>query len=236
MTLETIVFGDPHGDFRPVKRMASEIDRDSPPLCIFMGDYDLEVQMDVALRPLTDLGCRILFITGNHEADRENWYRNVFDSDLAEGCIDTKVVEIDGVRIAGLGGVFKGRIWNPNDGRGWQKFRSRDAFLYSKPSSRWEGGVPLGLRAAIFPEDYDALSELEADVLVTHEAPTSHRYGFSEIDTLAEVMGVKAIIHGHHHEAYEGEIDGGIKVFGTGKADTLRLDLGVFRPGLSPSA
>ena len=41
------------------------------------------------------------------------------------------------------------------------------------------GGLPLRRRDAIFPEDLTALGRLRADVLVTHEAPSSHRYGLS---------------------------------------------------------
>jgi predicted phosphodiesterase len=65
------------------------------------------------------------------------------------------------------------------------------------------------------------LSGLEADILVTHKAPSAHRYGFVEIDELAELMGVQLIIHGHHHEQYAATTESGIKVVGLGGQDCL---------------
>ena len=61
----------------------------------------------------------------------------------------------------------------------------------------------------------------ETDILITHEAPSCHRLGFSEIDDLAEIMGVKLIVHGHYHETYRGELPNGIRVIGVGKAEVL---------------
>ncbi len=35
---------------------------------------------------------------------------------------------------------------------------------------------------------------------MTHEAPGYHPHGFSILDTLAQSLGVKLAIHGHHHD------------------------------------
>lgn len=43
----------------------------------------------------------------------------------------------------------------------------------------------------------------KADILVCHEAPSCHPYGYSEIDELAQAMGVKMVVHGHHHDCLD---------------------------------
>lgn len=40
-------------------------------------------------------------------------------------------------------------------------------------------------------------------------------------DDLAEVLGVKTIIHGHHHQDYRATLGNGIKVVGLAKAGVL---------------
>jgi predicted phosphodiesterase len=232
---EALIFGDPHGDFRATRRAAAGIDPASPLPCIFLGDFDLVVPLEEAVAPLLDRGCEVFHIHGNHEADQVGWYDNVFESKLAGGSLHCRVVEVDGIRYAGLGGVFKGRIWHPKDGDGTPRFRTREEFMHANARNAWRGGLPLGLRATIFPEDYDLLADMRADVLVTHEAPSCHRYGFQEIDLLAEAMGASLIVHGHHHEPYRSEIAGGMPVIGMGQADVLKIDLSEFVSRPSPA-
>jgi cytosine/adenosine deaminase-related metal-dependent hydrolase len=54
--------------------------------------------------------------------------------------------------------------------------------------------------AAIYPDEFEALAALDADVLVTHEAPSCHPHGFRALDELARSLGVKRSFHGHHHD------------------------------------
>jgi len=54
----------------------------------------------------------------------------------------------------------------------------------------------------------------KAVILLTHEAPSCHRHGFEELDLLAEVMGAKLIVHGHHHSHYNACLESGIRVCG----------------------
>ena len=82
----------------------------------------------------------------------------------------------------------------------------------------WRGGLPLRRRGAIWHEDYARLAGERADVLVTHEAPSSHRHGFAEIAALASAMGAGLIVHGHLHEDYTATLPGGIRVIGVGLA------------------
>ena len=84
--------------------------------------------------------------------------------------------------------------------------------------------VPLFHRDTIFPEDFDALAALRCDILVTHEAPSSHPHGFAAIDALAETCGACLIVHGHHHQSYEAILPNGIKVRGLGLSEPWLLD------------
>ena len=59
------------------------------------------------------------FINGNHDTDSEADYDNLFGSKLANKNLDGRVVEIAGVRIAGLGGIFRGQVWRPPEPRAY---------------------------------------------------------------------------------------------------------------------
>ena len=130
---------------------------------------------------------------------------------------------LGGWRIAGLPGVFKPRVWDPAEPP--PSFRSRSAFQAAlRPGKAWRGGLPLFHRDTIFPEDFDRLSALRCDILVTHEAPSSHRHGFAVIDSLAASCGARLIVHGHHHQSYDALLRNGIRVRGLGLAEAWLLD------------
>ncbi len=78
------------------------------------------------------------------------------------------------------------------------------------------GTMPQRHRVTIFPDDVEDLSREKADILITHEAPSVHKHGFQTLDRLAETLGARLIVHGHHHLPYEAELDSGIKVIGLG--------------------
>lgn len=67
----------------------------------------------------------------------------------------------------------------------------------------WRGGLPLRHRSTIFQDEWLRLAEQSADVLVTHEAPDVHPYGFAAVTELAQFMGVKRSLHGHQHDSLD---------------------------------
>jgi len=205
--------GDPHGDFRAIIR-AVEIY--APQAVILLGDFNLERSLDQELAAILNK-TEVWFIPGNHDTDQERWYDNLFGSKLSDRNLHGRVVEIDGRRVAGLGGVFRKKIWLPP---AEPKFPSREDLLYiCGRGERWRGGIPRKHHATIFWQDYEALWHQQADILVTHEAPSCHRFGFRIFDQLAEVMGIKLAFHGHHHEHYSATIcDGRVLVHGVGEA------------------
>ena len=47
------------------------------------------------------------------------------------------------------------------------------------------------------------MADLHADILITHEASGYHPNGFDILDTLAQTLGAKLAVHGHHHDALD---------------------------------
>jgi len=140
----------------------------------------------------------IWFIHGNHDTDSEVDHDHLFGSKLSDRNLHGKVVEIAGLRIAGLCGVFRGKVWSPPAPA---IFESPQKYLARCGKGNfWRGGLPLSHRSTIFPVDYARLMAQRADILVTHEAPSAHPHGFAAIDALARRLGVGKTFHGHHHD------------------------------------
>jgi hypothetical protein len=233
--------GDPHGHWDPVHEAAA---RCRPETVVLLGDYDLDRPLEEAVRPVLAAGAQIYWIAGNHEGDRDAWYDHAFNSALADRNLNARVVEVDSpegpgdgqsdggqtrrqLRIAGLGGVFRYKIWHPAREPVW---RCRADFLESlAPRERWRGGLPRRHRVTIWYEDYARLLGQRADVLVCHEAPTTMRrfgrpLGWAAIDRLAEAMGVRTVFHGHHHAHYTARLPSGITVHGVGLGAVVDQD------------
>lgn len=231
LTLMILFGGDPHGDFRPVVRAVKMY---SPQAIVLLGDFDLARSLEDELAAILDK-TEVWFIHGNHDADQDCWYDRLFSSKLAHRNLHGRVVKIAGMRVAGLGGVFRAKIWRPPAA---PKFPSHhDLLSICGKGERWRSGIPRKHHASIFWQHYKALWHQQADILVTHEAPSCHRYGFKEIDDLAEALGVKAVFHGHHHEQYTKSIvNGKILVHGVAKAGISDQAGKVLIPGQSDTS
>ena len=160
--------------------------------------------LHAVLGSLFTLGWRVHWILGNKDTETETVFDHLV-ADFPEGDIGGKVIEVAGLRIAGLGGVFKPRIWYPRvDEPGGviePPHSLREEFLASLPvREQWRGGLPLGIAIRSSQKISRRLAQHRFDVLVSHEAPSCHRHGFAAIDRLAEVAAARLIVHGHHHE------------------------------------
>ena len=168
-----LVVGDPHGDYTQLRQALDSTP--APSALILLGDFELTRPLD---RELQDCGIdfaatQVYWIAGNHDAESDAEYDHLYGSPLADRDLNARVVEIDGVRVAGLGGVFRGKIWNGADA---PRHRARADFIKQVPKSqRWRDGVPRRHRVSIWPEDVEALAGARADVLITHEAPTDRK-------------------------------------------------------------
>lgn len=211
-----LAYGDPHGEWRPLLRAC---ERETPGAVLLLGDCDLTVRpLRHELEALWRMGIPVWYVVGNHEADSQACWENLV-GDHPEGNLGNRVTRIAGLRVAGLGGTFEAPLWAPKKGVE-SRFRTKEDMLASLLGHPFEGTLSLKVRASVAPADLDILLDQEpADVLVCHEAPGSHRDGEPIIDTLAEALGVKLIIHGHHHESYAAQLPCGIAVRGLGRAE-----------------
>jgi hypothetical protein len=170
---------------------------------------NLQIEL-AALLPKT----QVWFIHGNHDTDADQDFDFLFGSELGGRNLHGRVELIAGYRVAGLGGVFRGKIWDPGQPVAQAPFKSREALLAharrgsSSAAAGWRGGYARKHFSSIFPDEVEALSSMRADILVTHEAPSAHPRGFRVLDDLVIALGAKLLVHGHHHENIDYVRDG----------------------------
>ena len=227
--MSILFYGDPHGQWQP---LFDAVEGEQPTAVVLLGDMDLDEPLDAKLAPLLDAGIDVRWIAGNHDGDRSAWYDRLFHAGrgLDQGNLTGRIQVVGGLRVAGLGGVFRRKVWDPKfDPEPAPEKRTRADFLRSMTrTDRWRQGLPQKHRVTIFPEDLDALRKAagrggRVDILVCHEAPSAHTHGFDAIDRLARDIGAGLIVHGHHHRAYGDEMDGGLRVRGLGLAEPWLL-------------
>ena len=203
VTLRRLWFlGDVHGGFAHIEAalLLARQQQASPSWLVFLGD------LDINQRPLREIlahvlasspGLRVAFIHGNHDADTCAHWSCLHDCGDAVA-LHGRVMNLDGIRVAGLGGHFMGRVWTPPsppaflDKAGAMKRGAHGWRDGQRPSPKFNG--------AIYPDDVDALGQQRADILVTHEAPSCHPHGWEALDQLARDMGVVRTFHGHTHD------------------------------------
>ena len=201
--------GDPHGNFDHIVRAVQQF---KPAAVVLLGDLQPQEPLQVALDDIIR-HTEIWWIHGNHDTDSEADAHNLFASELTDRNLHGRVVEIDGLRIAGLGGIFRGKVWYPPEDALYQSYAD---FVESLNSSRpnWTNSVEHASNleqatrdgkmrqhlSSIFPDVYLKLVGQRADILVSHEAPSCHPHGFDAIDELARSMSVTKSFHGHHHD------------------------------------
>jgi len=146
--------GDVHGHFDHIEVALSNASETNalPSWLIFLGDVDID------LRPLREIlapmqvrypAVQVAFIHGNHDADtHEHWacLHDCGDAQILHGW----VLDLGGVRVAGLGGNFLGRVWAPPSAATFTSkaasmkggpYRWRDG---QQPNPKFHGGVVAG--------------------------------------------------------------------------------------------
>lgn len=191
-------FGDPHGELEPV---IAAVERFRPEAIVLLGDIQARKPLHIELGPILDL-TKVYWIPGNHDTDSDADHDNLWGSELADRNLHGRIVEIAGYKVAGLGGIFRTKIWDPRQPIEKAAFQSSEAMRRTmKREERWRDGISRKHRSSIFPENFQRLLRSgPADILVTHEAPAVHPHGWQAIDELAEALGVQLVIHGHHHQ------------------------------------
>lgn len=207
--------GDPHGCFNNV--IAAVLNY-RPKAVVLLGDYNLELPLEYYLESIAGM-TQVYWIPGNHDFDSQAEYENLFHSAYSYNNLHLKVIDVDGIHIAGLGGIFMGRIWMPGDIPKWQ-----DKHHWLKFQPRSTKKIPNHIDHAIWHHEFERMkATIKADILVTHEAPSTHRYGFTVLDELAHAIGAKIIFHGHHHEYYQKQLPNRIDVIGVSIGGVVNL-------------
>ncbi|MFA5985168.1 MAG: metallophosphoesterase [Methylococcaceae bacterium] len=209
--------GDPHGNFRP---LIEAVISTKPEAVILLGDCDLLQPLENYLQEIIGL-TDIWWIAGNHDFESAEKYEFLFHSTFSEKTLHLRVREVAGLKIAGLSGIFLGRVWYPPQPPRW--YSKQQYLLSQRLVGRQQAELSLKYQSAIWPAEFEALKNIKADILVTHEAPGSHNHGFKAISDLAAAMQVKMIFHGHLHENYAFTLPNQVQVYGV--ADKSVFDL-----------
>ena len=199
-----MLFGDPHGDYRTVIRA---VETHRPEAVILLGDLTPSRPLHIELEPILAL-TRIHFIHGNHDTDNGTFWdhitTNLQGTSLAHGNLHGRAAMVAGLRVVGLGGIFRRSVWYPKDiPHAVPAFRSAGELRrHTKPVERWRDGVSLQHRSTIFPADLEQMvgKFFGVDLLITHEAPSCHQLGFAGIDELTRIVKPRCLVHGHHHQ------------------------------------
>lgn len=241
-----LFFGDVHGKFSHIEQAVAE---HNPAAIVLLGDIEAPHPLERVLAKVVDR-TEVWFIHGNHDTDRPELLANLTRSGLAHRNLHGRVAKIDGVRVAGLGGVFRQEVWWPNATDSTPNYacyadyqqRSEQMLTTHLRSAKADAqrvrnraaGKLLKHHSTIFSQEYHELAAQEADILVTHEAPSCHRYGFRVIDELARCLGVTESFHGHNHDNLDYQDrwkDLGFKAYGVGLRGITDMRGVVVKPG-----
>jgi len=156
-----------------------------PDLILSAGDLPFDYLENLVTRAAVPL----LYVPGNHDADVK-FHRGTYGPVVVEepipgpeGCdnVDGKILEVDGLRIAGLGGSIRYRE-GPNQ--------------YTQAAMR-RRALALELRARL---------RKPPDVLLTHSPPRGlgdgddlPHQGFEAFNRLLTVLHPRLMVHGHLH-------------------------------------
>lgn len=213
--------GDTHGRF---EHLIAAVKAHRPIAVVLLGDVQSPRPLHIELAEVLAL-TQVHWIPGNHDCDTEADFDNLFASDLRDRNLHGRVVNIAGVSVGGLGGIFRERVWMPPAEPTYAS--AADLLRATKRNDRWRGGLPLRHRSTIFQDEYLRMARMQADVLVTHEAPGFHPQGNAAFELLAASMGVRALFHGHHHDALDyskASANAGFAITGVGLRGITAID------------
>jgi predicted MPP superfamily phosphohydrolase len=217
-----LIAGDLHGHKH---HLESIVENHRPDALILLGDIGAVAPLEIFLADVI-AQTAVWWIPGNHDTDTELFYQNSFGSALADRNLHGRVVEIAGVKVAGLGGVFRSRIWWPPRDSQYRNYTEYQRTARSKRPTRLRDVPSVDERthmSTIFPDVVAELSRKRADILVTHEAPGYHENGFAVLDDLARSLHVQKSFHGHHHQFASYGDKHGYTGFGVGYCEVMNL-------------
>ena len=221
--MKTLIISDAHSDFSKINSYCKDTFQHCNNI-VLLGDQEVKRDIKSELSNYEN----VYYIFGNHD-ETEDIIKN--HESIIENNLHCKVVEINRIKVAGIGGAINFDFFgiSPVDGiediyNVQSKYFSRELYLQAKKGTEFEKACHAISMASIFPADVEKFIDMPgADVLVSHEAPESHPLGYKLIGDIGRILGVKLILHGHHHEAYQAMIpDGNNTISVVGVSPTCR--------------
>ena len=199
--------GDTHGSLEHIVEyvLVAHAAGQAPAAIILLGDIDAPLPLHLELGAIHDLTA-IYWIPGNHDSDDNNAWTNLVFSDLGAANLHCRVAQVGSWRIAGLGGIFRRRIWSPPEAPTFSSYEAwRAELIARRPPKDFglaESSEERRHLTTIFPEAIAALERQGADILVSHEAPECRAdgRGWRAVGDLARRLGIRFAFHGHHHD------------------------------------
>jgi predicted phosphodiesterase len=199
--------GDTHGDLGHVVEhvLSADATGQAPAAVILLGDIDAPRPLHIELEKIREL-TEIFWIPGNHDSDDNASWNNLVSSELADSNLHCRVTQVGFFQVAGLGGVFRKKIWSPPEDPCFASYDDwRAELIARRPPQAWgisETADERRHKTSIFPACVTGLEGLRADILVTHEAPECRDdgRGWRAVGDVARALGVRFLIHGHHHD------------------------------------
>jgi Icc-related predicted phosphoesterase len=200
--------GDTHGSLEHIVEhvLSAHAAGQAPAAIILLGDIDAPRPLHIELAVIRKL-TQIFWIHGNHDSDDNLAWNNLVASELSNASLHCRVAQVGSWQVAGLGGIFRRRIWSPPEGPTFPSYEAWRADLISRRPPKDFGLAETAEerrhKTSIFPECVAGLERLRADILVSHEAPECRDdgRGWRAIDDLARALGVRYAFHGHHHDS-----------------------------------
>jgi predicted phosphodiesterase len=224
------LLGDVHSHFVHVEQ-AIDAAAITPVAVVFLGDIEAPIPFEDCIEGILKRGVEVYWIRGNHDTDsKENW-ANLQDS-IGRN-IDGKVITVDGLRVAGLGGIFRGEIWHPEIDGGkpthsnyqeFEKFIRSNANLKRRltkrdlvqlqavpPESRqWNSAVLDQSRAGKLLKHHSTIFPADYERLADQKADilVAHEAPSFHPHGFREIdllaqMMGATVFHGHHHDSLE---------------------------------
>ena len=106
--------GDTHGDLGHIIEhvLAAHATGQAPVAIILLGDIDAPRPLHIELEKIREL-TEIFWIPGNHDGDDNSAWNNLVSSELSDASLHCRVAQVGPWWVAGVGGIFRRRIWVP---------------------------------------------------------------------------------------------------------------------------
>lgn len=224
------VLGDNHSHFDHIEQAIDTAKR-KPTAVIFLGDIEAPIPLEACIEGILSREVEVFWIRGNHDTDSDENWNNLKGS--MHRNIDGRVVVIDGVMVAGLGGIFRGEVWYPGIDGGkpahstyaeYEKFIRSNANLKRRltksdlvqmqavpPENRhWNSALLDASRTGKLLKHHSTIFPADYERLVDMKADilVTHEAPSCHPNGFKEIdllaqMMGATVFHGHHHDAMD---------------------------------